>query len=305
MTSRSQPPILTSYILEVYETYNKNTVWLKERMEVARKEYENVWCSSTHPNHRKVYEDLSRYYDVNVLNDLAECESGWDMTTRFEGKCLSFIPIDLNCLLHKYELDFARYYQIIGDEDKADIWQSKAAYRQANINKILWNETDGFYFDYNYAEGYPSQVYSLAAYYAMSCQVATHAQAQKLIDKLDKFNFAGGLATTSSPVNNDPRTFNKQWTYPNGWSPLHWRVVDGLKKYGYHEQAEIIARKWLKTNLDYFLENGFFKECYNVVSPNEKANKGIYPHQVGFGWTNGVFLDLAYEYLTPEELLKV
>ncbi len=305
MTSRSQPPVLTSYIFEIFETYDKSTAWLKERMNVAEREYENVWCATSHPNHRKVYQDLSRYYDVNVLDDLAECESGWDMTTRFDGKCLSFIPIDLNCLLHKYELDFARYCQIIGDADKADVWLAKAAYRQKNINDVLWNEEKGFYFDYNFVEGYHSEVYSLAAYYALSCKVASHSQAQKLIENIDKFNFAGGLSTTSSLVETDPRLFGKQWSYPNGWSPLQWWVTDGLKKYGYNDLAEEIARKWLKTNLDYFLSNGEFKECYNVVNPLEKSKKGVYPHQVGFGWTNAIFLQLAYEFLSPQELAKV
>jgi len=82
-TGRSQPPLLTSFIFHVYDTYHKDASWLEERMLVAVREYEEVWMTSTHPRWHKVYQGLSRYYDVNVLHDLAEAESGWDMTPRF------------------------------------------------------------------------------------------------------------------------------------------------------------------------------------------------------------------------------
>lgn len=38
-----------------------------------------------------------------MLNDMAEAESGWDMTPRFNRLALEFLPVDLNTLLYKYE----------------------------------------------------------------------------------------------------------------------------------------------------------------------------------------------------------
>jgi len=113
------------------------------------------------------------------------------------------------------------------------------------------------------------------------------------IDKrtIEKFEKEGGLTTTTRPLI-DMSIFGSlktQWAYPNGWAPLHMIVVDGLKRYGYIEEAERIQRKWLKTNLDWFHKHGVFLEKYNMVSPHKHPVEGVYPSQSGFGWTNAVF----------------
>ena len=89
MLSRSQPPTLTSQIFQVYEQSN-DLDWLKASMEVAEDEYYQVWMKNEHPHFHNVFNNLSRYYDINVLHSLAEAESGWDYTPRFKDRCLDF-----------------------------------------------------------------------------------------------------------------------------------------------------------------------------------------------------------------------
>jgi alpha,alpha-trehalase len=91
-----------------------------------------------------------------------------------------------------------------------------------------------------------------------------------------------------------------QWAHPNGWAPLQFIVIKGLQRYGYNAEAERIARKWLKTNLDWFNQNNVFLEKYNVVQPDKPPMKGVYPSQTGFGWTNAVFERLCQE-LFPDK----
>jgi alpha,alpha-trehalase len=129
--------------------------------------------------------------------------------------------------------------------------------------------------------------------------MVTKQQAKQLVNSLKKFEQKGGLATTDGQVggkgifNNVPL----QWAYPNGWAPLHFIVVEGLKRYGYHEDAERIARKWLKTNLDWFTQHGEFLEKYNVVSPSKPPTDGLYPTHTGFGWTNAIFERFCQEFI--------
>ena len=59
--------------------------------------------------------------------------------------------------------------------------------------------------------------------------------------------------------------------------------------------------KWLKTNLDWFNAHGEFLEKYNVVQPGKPAAKGLYPPQVGFGWTNAVFESFCQEFIDKKE----
>lgn len=303
-TNRSQPPFLTSFILEIYDKQKKNLHWLNARMHVAELEYHKVWTATEHPNWRNVFEGLSRYYEINLIDHLAETESGWDMNTRFKGKSLSYIPIDLNCLLYKYEVDFARWYKLKNEHDTASVWREKAKKRAEKVTEHLWSEDDGFFFDFDYITYEKSDVWSLAAYYSLWSGLATNDQARQLVDNLDVFIHEGGLATSRSPDEylGDTPT---QWAYPNGWAPLHWIVVEGLAAYGYPEEAETIARLWLNNNLEHFQKNGVFREAYNAVNPDLPPKPGLYPPQTGFGWTNAVFVDLAKKYLSKEELQLV
>lgn len=298
-TSRSQPPLLTSFIFHVYDTYDKDEAWLSEHMKVAREEYENVWMNHKHPQWHKVYKGLSRYYDVNVLHDLAEAESGWDMTPRFERKCLDFLPVDLNALLYKYETDFARAETILKNDKEAEKWKRKANDRKHYMNKLMWAKIRGFYFDYNFERQLLGDIWSLAGYYTMWAGMASDEQAKRLVDNLDKFEKAGGLTTTTRPLIDTGMLFGSlkaQWAYPNGWAPLQYIVVEGLERYGYHEEARRVAAKWVKCNLDWFDKHGEFLEKYNVVNTKKKPVEGLYPSQTGFGWTNAVLIRFIKDY---------
>lgn len=303
-TNRSQPPLLTSFIFDIYDHQEKSSAWLSERLIVAEWEYHNVWTATQHPNWRNVFEGLSRNYETNLIDHLAETESGWDMNTRFKGKCLSYIPIDLNSLLYKYETDFARWHDLKKEEDTANVWRQKAKKRAEKVTQYLWNDKAGFFFDFDYITYRQSDIWSLASFYPLWTGLATTEQAKRIVDSLHLFVHRGGLSTSKSPDEylGDTPT---QWAYPNGWAPLHWIAVQGLSSYGYYKEAEFVTRLWLNNNLEHFQKNGVFREAYNVVDPELPPKPGLYPPQTGFGWTNAVFIDLAKKFLTKDELLLV
>ncbi len=299
LMGRSQPPFLTSFIFDVYDTYHYDEEWLCKRIAVAQKEYEIVWMGKVKPNARQVYQGLSRYYDINYLHDLAEAESGWDMTPRFGRKALNYIPIDLNSLLYKYEIDFARAHDICGHAQVAQEWRDQAKSRADVMNKLMWSGSRGLYYDFNYVKKRRSTVASLASYYPLWSGIATEKQARVLVKNLRRFEYKGGLSTTDGQMRKQfvPGVMPNQWAYPNGWAPLHLLVIQGLERYGYHIDAKRLAYKWLRTNLNWYHKHGVFLEKYNVVQPDKPPVKGVYPSQIGFGWTNAVFERLCRDYI--------
>jgi alpha,alpha-trehalase len=303
LTGRSQPPLLTTFIFEVYQTYDMDNKWLKESIELAIEEYKTVWMGVKKPNERKVFESLSRYYDINYLHDLAEAESGWDMTPRFERRALNYLPVDLNALLYKYETDFARAYKILGDMHSSAYWDDQAMVRKALMDKVMWDRIKGMYFDYNFVKRKRGVTYSLASFFPMWAGMVDEKQAAALVKSLRRFEHKGGLTTTDAlPLGQFVLgSVPTQWAYPNGWAPLHFIVIKALERYGYHKDARRIANKWLKTNLLWFNKEHLFLEKYNVVSPEKPPVKGLYPSQTGFGWTNGVFEKLCKEYVDRTE----
>ncbi|HEX5395300.1 MAG TPA: trehalase family glycosidase [Candidatus Saccharimonadales bacterium] len=304
LMGRSQPPLLTSFIMDVYNTYKLDKEWLTEMISVAKDEYQIVWMGKAKPNARQVYEGLSRYYDVNYIENLAETESGWDFTPRFNHHALNYLPIDLNCLLYKYERDFAAAARILGEENEANDWDRAAHERLLKINQLMWSEMRGLYYDYNYVKRSRGAVSSLAAYSAMWSGLAAEKTAVKMVNNLRKFEKKGGLSATDSPQVGQlmPGAMPMQWAYPNGWAPLHFMVVKGLQRYGYDDHARRIALKWLKTNLDWFNRHGVFLEKYNVVQPDKPPQKGVYPSQTGFGWTNAIFERFCQEFIDEHSL---
>lgn len=294
-TGKSQPPLLTSMLVETYErTHDKQ--WLIDNIAMAKEEYRSVWMNIHHPNSRLVYKSLSRYYHVDVLHDLAESESGWDHTPRFYRRCLDFLPIDLNCLLYKYEMDFAHVAVLTKETEEAKAWLKRANQRKAMINETMWNSKQGFYFDYDYRAEKQGQVWSLAGFFAMWTGLASEEQAHRMVANLTKFEYPGGLATTTPTQSLNP-DLDEQWAFPNGWAPLQYITIQGLIRYGYQEDATRLTIKWIKNNLVKFLNEGYFYEKYNVVNPNAAPKDGLYPSQVGFGWTNSIFARLTQDVL--------
>lgn len=283
---RSQPPLLSSMVLEVY-SFNKNKKWLGEAYELLIDEYENVWNGDD----RLTETGLSRYYNEDETNHGAEDESGWDYTTRFESRSLDFLPVDLNCLLYLYERNLMLISSEIGKEHEVIDWAMKSDQRKILVNKLLWSKKDGMFYDYDFKARQLRKVDSLATFVPLFTGLASGEQARRIMMNLDKFETPFGVTTTNK---NDPKVDGKQWASPNGWAPLHLFVVEGLEKYGYRKQAKSIKEKWVKNVVEKFNETHQLYEKYNVVSPNEKPAHAVYPDQVGFAWTNAVtYLFLA------------
>jgi alpha,alpha-trehalase len=171
--------------------------------------------------------------------------------------------------------------------------------RANTINELMWDKSNNLYYDYNFTKQKRSRIGSLASFYPLWSGMADEHQAKKLVKSLNHFEYKGGLSTTDNPMSGRlmPYSINMQWAYPNGWAPLHFMIVSGLQRYGYHEDARRIAMKWLKTNLDWFNEHGIFLEKYNVVQPKEPPAKGLYPSQTGFGWTNAIFERFCQDFI--------
>jgi alpha,alpha-trehalase len=297
--SRSQPPFLTQLMqlaLRVKQRRGDTDMagWLEPLLNVAVQEHETVWLGTQHPHHRQVYNGLSRYFDINYLHDLACCESGWDHSPRCSERWLDHVQVDLNSIMHVRETDIASFYRLLGQHQAAAHWQHRAEARVATMQDVFWDETQGYYFDFDYQTQSRNPYPSLAGFYPLWAGIATPEQAARVVEHwLPKFECAGGLQTALESK------AGFQWAAPNGWSPLQWLVVSGLERYGYHAHAKRIMRAWCNNNMAVFAKTGAFWEKYNVVEIGEESEGGLYGALKGFGWSNAVFWDFAKRLQSP------
>ncbi|WP_241657704.1 alpha,alpha-trehalase [Anaerobacillus alkaliphilus] len=304
--SRSQPPFLTSMMKEVW---GRDIEWLKHAYDIAKLEYFQVWMNPNTHYHEEI--GLNRYFDdldkmlrihdeaylhfeelsipAQFWHERTEAESGWDYTGRFNRQCGHFIPVELNSLLYKYEVDFADFAKILGLHDEMRNWNERAKKRKQLMDKYLWNQSEGIYYDYNFMTKQQYAYPSLATFFPLWAGLADSEQAESIRNKVDLFLHRGGMVTSVFHT-------NFQWDYPNGWAPLQWIVIEGLRKYGYTEVSLDIARRWISLCTDQFFKTGKLYEKYNVVDYNINTT-GRYPLQEGFGWTNAIYTKIAVELL--------
>lgn len=294
----SQIPFLTSMCLEVFSA-DKDKRWLIRHMRTAEKELSSYWLNRKLTEKHIVYKGLSRYCDHYITHLGAEHESGWDMTSRFYDRCLEYLPVDLNSCLYKYEMDLSGLYRLQKKYSKAKYYAVQARKRKGTITRLMWNESKKFYFDYNYIRKAQSKFLSVAGFYPMWANLASKRQAE-LIRKhtLPLFEHEGGIVNTQPDRLSDEL---KQHDFPNGWPNQQWIVIKGLLNYGFRQDAERIARKWLDLNNRIFMESGKLWEKYDVVNGEVGiSNPDRYPTQSGFGWTNAVFIRLLSEFKSNE-----
>ena len=227
-------------------------------------------------------------------NIRAAAESGWDFSTRWmdtTGKLETIqttliIPVDLNCLLYHLELSIAKSYKLQGDASHYRLFMTKAFLRRKAILKYSWNEKKGWFMDYNWKTRHQTSHMTLAGMYPLEFKIANVKQTEKIVHNLEtKFLKSGGLITTLERS-------GQQWDSPNAWAPLQYIAIDGLNNYHQDALARSIAVRWVQNNINVFNSTGKLMEKYNVIDTDTKAGGGEYPLQDGFGWTNGILLNL-------------
>ena len=261
------------------------------------------WDSATTPRQESYGEDFdlgqeSRFADDLYQNIRAAAESGWDFSSRWlkvpgelgSIQTTDLLPVDLNCLLYLLETSLVGYYGLLGDADKQASFLEAAETRKEAIQTLFWNQAEGYYFDYSWRTRKQTNIYSLAGVLPLFARIAEGERAERVKDKLmNDFLKPGGLVTSLSGE-------GEQWDNPNGWAPLQWFAIVGLKHYGFDAEAKEIATRWLSMIRGRFESDRKLLEKYDVVNLDKKPGGGEYEVQEGFGWTNGVTLKLLKLY---------
>jgi alpha,alpha-trehalase len=225
-------------------------------------------------------------------------ESGFDISFRFGpygAATHHYAPVCLNSLLFKTERDLEQLSRLLGKSADAVHWQKLAAARKLLVQKYLWNERQRLFFDYNFETRRRSDYRYATTFYPLWAGLATQAQARAVMNNLHVFEQSGGIVTSL-------RQTQGQWDYPFGWAPLQLLAVEGMRRYGYNADADRVSTEFLSTVLQNFERDKTIREKYNVVtrSSETQVTAGYSANVIGFGWTNGVFLELLNS-LPPEK----
>jgi alpha,alpha-trehalase len=242
---------------------------------------------------RQVYRDVR-----------AAAESGWDFSSRWfaDGRSLAtintteIIPVDLNSLLFGLESAISAGCERAQNKACAGEFTHRAAARREAVNRYLWDAASGVYRDFRWVKQKPVPRVSAATLYPLFVELAAAPQAAAVARGVTRDLLkAGGIVTT-------PLTSGQQWDAPNGWAPLQWIAVSGLRRYSLLPLAETIACRWMLGVNRVYGEDAKLVEKYDVMATGRLGGGGEYPLQDGFGWTNGVMRKLMALY--PEDAAR-
>lgn len=229
----------------------------------------------------------------------AAAESGWDFSSRWMRdssdlrslETTALVPIDLNALLYHAERTIAALRRVRGaqgDAAVAERYEAAAAERRRALLAAAWDPGEQFFYDVRWrSDERVTDRPTMAAAALLYFGVATDEQGGAVAARLGReFLRGGGFVTTQIAS-------GQQWDAPNGWPPLQWLAIEGLRRYGRGDLADTARERWLALNRRVFAATGRMTEKYDVIDPERPAGGGEYPTQDGFGWTNGVALKLS------------
>lgn len=231
-----------------------------------------------------------RLTDLFYLGDRSMRESGYDPSDRFGRFNIDvtfYNPVDLNSLLYVFELEMGRLLDLLGQDRAAGSYREKARSRAEAMRQYLWDERSGYFLDYNLRSGKRRDYPYATTFFPLWTGWATPEQAAAVHAHLPALLKPGGLDTSLAVTGN-------QWDSPYGWAPLQLAAVEGLARYGYHRSADRVAHAFCGMVEDEYARLGTILEKYDVEKRSADVSEGIAfgysTNEIGFGWTNGVYL---------------
>jgi hypothetical protein len=259
--------------------------WLRARYYERLRRYLDRWFAYDHDgNGLPVWNSSDASGMDNQISRSGELESYTD-----EG-------VDLASYLYRELQAMAIIANALNRTDDQEMYTNRASQLANVINKVFWDEKDGFYYDRNEKTGERIAIKSVAGFIPLWAGIASPAQARRLVNEhlLNTREFwmkypIATYARTEPEFYQGSRSGECNWEGTT-WIPTNYMVFHGLLKYGYKAAAQELALKTLEMAL---VKNSVTREFYD--SDTGKGN-GMNPF---WGWSSLAYVmpvDLIHNY---------
>ena len=168
---------------------------------------------------------------------------------------------DLNSLLCLEFLAAEKIAIAKGFRGDAVYFAAQAKRKQELIQRLLWNEQDGFFYDRDIRTGLPIRIKSVNGLYPLWAGIPDQRQARRLVCEhiMNPKEFWSAHPLPSYALNEryytqhhvPPPLIDKYYALPDGhcnwrgglWPHGNYTVAHGLQRYGFMEEALTLGRK--------------------------------------------------------------
>jgi glycogen debranching enzyme len=170
--------------------------------------------------------------------------------------------VDMSCQMVMQYKDLAAMYEVLGRDDQAAQYRARAEEIGARINKWMWNEADGLYYDVD-DRGQQVKWKTAGCFWPMLAGITSPAQEEKLIANLKDPN-SFWRRNVFPTLAADQRWYNPSGGYWHGgvWAPTNYAIIRGLSLTGHHDFAREATLKYLTEIYKVYKDTGTVWELY-------------------------------------------
>uniref|UniRef100_A0A915HQV2 Trehalase n=1 Tax=Romanomermis culicivorax TaxID=13658 RepID=A0A915HQV2_ROMCU len=331
---RSQPPLLTLMVYDFYlETgdidfvcemlpalIDEYTFWKSQRSTM----FQDSTLLYQYKVDMKMPRPESYREDVEVARNLTSeedrykmwsniasaAETGWDFSSRWfshEGVLANRLasirtqhisPVDLNAFMCLNALLLTKLLEIEGYHSRDQQMKFLSHYEdlKAMVELLHWNESAGVWFDYDLERRTHIDTYYVSNALPLFTRCYDNdtkpRRVYEYMRRVGAFDTSKGIPTSFIES-------AQQWDSSNVWPPMVHMLIIGFRTSNDQslvEFARLLAEQWLRSSYNAFEVSKNMFEKYNSASGGLGGGGGEYDVQTGFGWTNGVILDLLAKY---------
>jgi len=258
-TDRSQPQVGIYSVWKMYLLFGRDVRFLS-RVYPALVKWHDWWLAdggTGNPRRDGNRDGLLEWGSDGGGMQEAKFESGMDDCPLYDDA--EFVPetwtMNLNSVdcSSLYALDAMCLARMAHELDKPD---DEAKYlaeyerMKSLINEHLWCEEEGMYLD-RYWDGRFSRHMGCATFYPLIARVATPERARRMMDKLNDPEYFRGEWMIPTIARCDPAWKDQFYWRGTVWPPTNYLAYEGIKDYGFDEEAAMVA----ESGADLFLEN--------------------------------------------------
>lgn len=240
---------------------------------ILKRTADHKWARSCLPYLFRYLEWIRLHRDQNgnalpewFLEENPRCrcgESGLDNSPRFD-KALPMDAVDFASFLSNDYQSLAEIAEQLGDKDMRGACAAQAQGISAAVNKLLWSESEGFYFD-RWLEGNLTGMKAVSGFMPLFAGIADTARAQALKRHLRNPQTFGAPFPVPS-ISLDSGVYSKDmWRGPT-WINFNYLVYLGLLRYGFKDEAQWLREKTLAAVERWYEKEGCLFEYYDSLA---------------------------------------
>jgi putative isomerase len=181
--------------------------------------------------------------------------------------------VDLQSYIYREYLALAFLARRLDEPDDAKVYEQKAAALKNLVQRRMWSETDGSYWNINSRTGQFVKIKTWTNFIPLWAGIASQAQAKRMVATLldpAQFSSPYGVRTLSKGEKlYDPR--GGYWRGPV-WILSNYLMMHGLMNYGRKAEAGELAEKTERLLVSDFQKTGGMNENYNPETGDPAAS---------------------------------